>query len=482
MSTRAPPTRPWRRPLAPLAPLAAIAALALLLLPAHAQATSTATDLANSKTAGIRYIQSLQQIDGSFATGARSPSLDWALSALAAARVHPADSIARGGTDDGRGFYRTLLSTASWPSVSPVVTDYERGTLNAYAAGIDPARVAIGRNLIANIYSEWQTARPGYWGTPDLFNGTVFALLALGGARTTGSVQRVPQTLLDKSIAIVRANQHDDGGWTYQRVAGDATRRRATSDIDMTGATMAAMCVAGVRNSDTDVVEGKNFLRSKLLDGSGAFDYPFGVNTNSNGWAVQGLNACGIGAESGDFTTRSGNTPIDFLLSQQFRAGDGGWKYLTTDRASSAYASIDALRAEAGGGFTATPPTPSTPGEAQWEGDRDFSRTRGVTSTLALTIDDASGTLDVCSIPIAPAAASATLGLVLDAAIASATPAGCVSRVTPSSGSSTITEINGTTNGGGQSWRSTIDGAGTRAASRGTTVRLGDTIYLSYGP
>lgn len=478
MSTRAPPTRPWRRP---LALLAAIAALALLLLPAHAQATSTATDLANSKTAGIRYIQSLQQTDGSFATGVRSPPLDWALSALAAARVHPADSIARGGTDDGRGFYRTLLSTATWPSASPVVTDYERGALNAYAAGIDPARVAIERNLIANIYSEWQTARPGYWGTPDLFNGTVFALLALGGARTTGGVQRVPQALLDKSIAIVRANQHDDGGWSYQRVAGDATRRRATSDIDMTGATMAALCAAGVRSSDTDVVEGKNFLRGKLLDGSGAFDYPFGVNTNSNGWAVQGLNACGIGAESGDFTTRSGNTPIDFLLAQQFRAGDGGWKYLTTDRASSPYASIDALRAEAGGGFTATPPVASTRAEAQWEGDANFSTTRGVASTLALVIDDASGTLNVCSVPIAPAAATTNLGAVLDAARTSSTPASCVTSITPTSGTSTIRELNGTTNGA-DTWRSTIDGAGTRAASRGTTVRLGDTIYLNYGP
>ncbi len=478
MSTRAPPTRPRRRP---FALLAAIAAVALLLAPTHAQATSTARDLADSKTAGIRYVQSLQQTDGRFATGVSAPELDWALSALAAAGVAPADSIAMGGTDNGRGYYRTLLSTATWPSGSPVVTDYERGLLNAYAAGIDPARVAIGRNLLANIAGEWQTARPGYWGTPDLFNGTVFGLLALAGARTTGGVQRVPQALLDKSIAIVRANQHDDGGWTYQRVAGDATRRRGASDIDMTGAAMAAMCAAGVRSSDADVVDAKNFLRGQLVNATGAFNAMFGVNTNSNAWAVSGLNVCGIAAEGADFTTAMGFTPIDFLLSQQFRATNGGWKYLTTDRAPNAYASLDALRAEAGGGFTAQPPVPATRAEPQWVGDRDFSRTRGVTSTLALVIDDGSGTLAVCSVPIAPAAASTTLGPVLDAAIASATPAGCVSRVTPSSGSSTITEINGTTNGGGSTWRSTIDGAGTRAASRGTTVRLGDTIYLYYG-
>ncbi|HEY6781215.1 MAG TPA: hypothetical protein VI111_09680, partial [Thermoleophilaceae bacterium] len=244
---------------------------------------------------------------------------------------------------------------------------------------------------------------------------------------------------------------------------------------------MAALCAAGVRNSDTDVVEGKNFLRGKLLDRSGAFDYPFGVNTNSNGWAVQGLNVCGIGAESADFTTRSGNTPIDFLLAQQFRSTNGGWKYLTTDSVPSAYASIDALRAEAGGGFTAEPPTPSTRTESQWVGDANFSRTAGVTSTLALVIDDGGGTLNVCSVPVAPAADRTNLGTVLDAARTSSTPASCVTSITPSSGTSTIRELNGTTNGG-DSWRSTIDGAGTRAASRGTSVSLGDTIYLNYGP
>jgi hypothetical protein len=476
MSSRAPPSsrRRW-----PLALMAAIAA-AVTLLPAQALATSTARDLADSKTAGIRYIQSLQQTDGRFATAVSSPELDWALSALAAAGVAPVDSIASRGTDNGRGYYRTLLSTATWPSASPVVTDYERGSLNAYAAGIDPARVAIGRNLIASVASNWQTARPGYWGTPDLFNGTVFGLLALAGARTQGGVQRLPQVLLDKSIAIVRANQHDDGGWTYQRVAGDAGRRAAASDIDMTGATMASMCAAGVRSTDSDIVDAKNFLRTELDDTTGAFDTTFGHNTNSNGWAVQGLNVCRIASEGADFTTRSRMTPIDFLLAQQFRAGDGGWKYLTTDRASSPYASIDALRAEAGGGFTAEPPRPLTGAASQWVGDRDFSTTRGVTSDLALVIDDGGGTLNVCSVSIAPARTTTTLGDVLDAARAASTPGSCVTRITPTTGGGTITELNGTSNGGGLTWQYSIDGAGLRAATRAVTVRLGDTIYLSY--
>jgi hypothetical protein len=77
--------------------------------------------------------------------------------------------------------------------------------------------------------------------------------------------------------------------------------------------------------------------------------------------------------------------------------------------------------------------------------------------------------------------ATTTLGAVLDAASSSATPAGCVASVTPSSGTGTITALNGETNSGITTWKSSIDGATAVAASRGTTVHLGDTLYLRYG-
>ncbi|MCL2728788.1 MAG: hypothetical protein FWE15_02040 [Actinomycetia bacterium] len=455
-------------------PLAAGALLFTAAVPAGA--TSTAAQITASTDAGVAYLKTLQAADGSYAGSGLSN--EWAFSAFAAAGTAAADVFP--GTDtskDARTVYRALLATAAWPSGSPVVTDYERGTLNAYAAGIDPARVGTGRNLIADIASYWQTSSPGYFGPPANFNGTVFGLLALAGAKTQSGVQRVPQALLDTSVAAVRANEHDDGGWNYSQAAGDPTQLATASDIDMTGATLASLCSAGVPASDPAVVAGKNFLKGKLTSATGGFDSMFGANTDSNAWAVSGLNACGINAQGTDFTTTARKTPVDFLIAQQLASG-GGFRYLPTDTGPSAYSSIDAVRALAGGGFTATPPAPVTAGAPTWVATTGF--TSGATSTLALVVDDGTGALKVCSVPVTPTGSTTTLGAVLDAAATSAAPAGCVTSVTPSSGTGTVTALNGTANSGTTTWKSSIDGAAAATASRGTTVHLGDTVYLHY--
>jgi hypothetical protein len=455
-------------------PLAAGALLFTAAAPAGA--TSTAAQITASKNAGVAYLKTLQAADGSYAGSGLSN--EWAFSAFAAAGTAAVDVYPGGDTSkNARTVYRNLLATAAWPSTSPVVTDYERGALNAYAAGIDPARVGTGRNLIADIASYWQTASPGYFGPPANFNGTVFALLALAGAKTQAGVQRVPQALLNASVAVVRANEHNDGGWNYSQAAGNPTQLATASDIDMTGATLASLCSAGVPNTDSAVVAGKNFLKGKLVNTSGAFNSMFGANTDSNGWAVSGLNACGFNPQGTDFTTAAHKTPIDFLIAQQFSPG-GGFRYLPTDTGPASYSSIDAVRALAGGGFTAAPPTPVTAGAPTWVATTTF--TGGSTSKLALVVDDGTGALKVCSVPVTATGTTTTLGAVLDAAAASATPAGCVTSVTPSSGTGTITALNGTANTGSTTWKSSIDGATAAAASRGTTVHLGDTLYLHY--
>ncbi|MFE9662692.1 hypothetical protein [Streptomyces sp. NPDC005955] len=458
-----------------LAVPAALGAFALTALPAAA--TSTPAQIATSKTNGVAYLKSLQAADGSYAgTGL---SNEWAFSAFAAAGTAVVD-VAPGGdtTKNARTVYRTLLSTAGWPSATPVVTDYERATLNAYAAGIDPARVSASRNLIADVYGYWQNAEAGYFGPSATYNGTVFAGLALAGAKTQTGVRRVPQALLDKVVTRIRANQHHDGGWDFQKAEGNPTRLSAPGDIDMTGASMAALCAAGVPNTDADVVQAKAFLKSKLVAANGAFNALYGVNTNSNGWAVAGLNACGINPQTGDFLTTLGKTPVDFLIAQQYNPG-GGFKYKSTDTVPSAYASIDALRAVAGGGFTAAPPTPVTAGAPKWVAASAFAP--GTATELALTVDDGMGNLKVCSVAFTPTAATATLGDVLDAAATSATPSGCVTGVTPSSGTGTITSLNGTSNSGSQTWKVSVDGSAFAAASRGRTIGVGDTVALRWG-
>ncbi|MFJ3493628.1 hypothetical protein ACIPPJ_08500 [Streptomyces sp. NPDC086091] len=454
---------------------AAAGAFALTALPAAA--TSTPAQIATSKTNGVTYLKSLQAADGSYAGSGLSN--EWAFSAFAAAGTAAVD-VTPGGdaTKNARTVYRTLLSSASWPSASPVVTDYERATLNAYAAGIDPARVSASRNLIADIYGYWQTAEAGYFGPSANFNGTVFAALALNGAKTQAGQVRVPQALRDKVVTRLRANQHNDGGWNYGKAEGNPSQLAAASDIDMTGAAMAALCVSGVPNTDTDIVQAKAFLKSKLVNNSGAFNAMFGVNTDSNGWAVSGLNACGINPQTGDFLTTLGKTPVDFLIAQQFNPG-GGFKYLPSDTGPSAYASIDGLRAVAGGGFTSAPPAPVTPGAPQWVAQGTFAS--GTATRLALTVDDGAGGLKVCAVALTPTGTTTTLGAVLDAAVGAATPSGCVTTVTPSSGTGTITSLNGKANSGSTTWKASVDGAAFGTATRQQVVNVGDTIALRWG-
>ncbi|ADI04381.1 hypothetical protein SBI_01260 [Streptomyces bingchenggensis BCW-1] len=471
MSRTVPPS--FRRPVLTVA--AALGAFALTTLPAAA--TATPAQIATSRTNGVAYLKSLQTADGSYAGAGLSN--EWAFSAFAAAGTAAVDVTPDGDTNkNARTVYRNLLSTSGWPSSSPVVTDYERATLNAYAAGIDPARVSASRNLIADIYGYWQNSEPGYFGPSANFNGTVFAALALGGAKTQSGQTRIPQALRDAIITRLRANQHNDGGWNYAKAEGDPSKLSEASDIDMTGAAMAALCVSGVPNTDTDIVQAKAFLRSKLVAGSGAFNALFGVNTDSNGWAVSGLNACGINPQTGDFLTSQGKTPVDFLIAQQFNPG-GGFKYLPGDTSPSAYASIDGLRAVAGGGFTSAPPVPTTSGAPQWVSQGTF--TSGTATKLALTVDDGAGNLKTCSVTLTPTGSTTTLGAVLDAATGAATPSGCVTAVTPSTGTGTITSLNGKANSGSNTWKVSLDGSSFTSATREYAVAGGDTIAVRWG-
>ena len=116
----------------------------------------------------------------------------------------------------------------------------------------------------------------------------MFGLLALADAKTTTGAQRVPQVVLDQAVEAVKANQHTDGGWTWEKAAGSKEALEKASEPDMTGAAMAALCAAGVANTDESIANAKKYLVSKFVKASGAFESTFGVNTDTNAWAVQG--------------------------------------------------------------------------------------------------------------------------------------------------------------------------------------------------
>jgi hypothetical protein len=437
-------------------------------------------------SAGVAYLKAQQQTNGSFPgdpgyTGEGFGG-EWALTSLAAARVAAANVKASESATDARTYYRGLVGdTATWPTTSePPVADFETAALAAYAAGIDPARVSPSQNLIAQIVARYQPTNPGYYGDPESFVDTVFGLLALADTKTRMGKQRVPQALLEESVAAIRRNQHTDGGWTYLKAEGDKEALEEPAEAELTGAAIAALCSAGVPASNSTVVTGKDYLVADLdaePAGSGAFETTFGSNTDSNAWAVEGLNACGISAQSAEFTTTQGKTPVDFLVSQQL--ADGGFAYEAGGTTPDFYSSQDAVRALAGGGFMAKPPTPT--GAPRWVYETQFSTSKSVPALLTLVINKGAAPLTVCAVTITPEATKTTLADVLRAAEVAAAPTGCVTAFTPASGSGAITSIDGAPEPPAADWKVSIDGGVEKQAKRNTTIEIGDTIYLRLG-
>jgi hypothetical protein len=304
----------------------------------------------------------------------------------------------------------------------------------------------------------------------------VFGLLALAGAKTTAGAQRIPQIVLDQAIEAVKANQHTDGGWTWAKAAGSEEELKKASEPDMTGAALAALCGAGVANTNEAVVNAKSYLVS-IFDGTtGAFKNTFGNNTDSNAWAVQGLKACGIDPQGAEFTGGGSGkkTPVDFLIGQQQKSG--GFRYGTSGTTVDEYASQDAVRALGSGGFTAPPPKPKS--GLQWKGVTEFATGEAETTSLALIVNDGSSPLKICSVTLAPKATTTTLAAVLTAAVAGTTPASCVSSFLPTSGEGAVTQVNGAPAVPAEKWNVAIDNGTETLAKRSTVIHVGDTIYL----
>jgi hypothetical protein len=447
------------------------ATLIALALPAFASATATPTEISTALGKGVSYLEGLQTTSGEI------PGFggDWALSSLAAAGVAPAD-VNEAGTagHDARSWYQGVVGTPGWPEFG-VATDFERGALLAYAAGIDPARAAKRQNLIAKVASTYQPAKPGYYG--ETMNATSFALMVLGQAKTTAGARRFPPAVLEDAEAAIAANQHDDGGWTWQIAAGNPTALASASEPDMTGAAMAALCGAGVPATDATIVDARAYLATAFNGTTGAFESEFGGNTDTNAWAVNGLKACGIDPQGAEFTGGGMKkpTPLSYLIGQQ--VSGGGFRYSTGSSAEE-YASQDAIRALGAGGFTAVPPKPAS--GPQWTGVTEFATGATETTSLALVIETGAGAPSVCSVTLAPGATTTTLATVLDAAVAATAPAGCVTGFLPSSGSGAITQVNGVPAAPAERWTVSIDGGAKTTATRATAIHVGDTIDLSY--
>ncbi len=457
-----------------LARLAVLVACLVALAPASATA-ATPEQIEQSVASATSWIRTQQDP----ATGALNGfGGDWSLTALAAAGVHPADVHGPNPSDPSLvDYYRASWITPEFAAPTDpdanqnpnfyTAADYARVTLLARASGLDPAALSAEQNTIAQLAALWRVG--GTYGQESLLNHSVFGMLAVA------STGYAPAILQARSASLIRTNQHNDGGWTFG-IVNDETDRNAVSDIDMTGAALAALCTSGVITADPTVADGIAFLESKFLPETGAFDAMFGANADSNAWALHGLVACGVDTGAAPWTTATGKSPQDFLLSLQRTSGPGAgsFKYLPSegdDDPPNLYTTQDALRALAGEDFIVTPPgrvNPADPSEMPAPVVPD-----GTPVPMTLLVDNGTGTLRLCRVT-APTAA--TVADVLTAAQTESTPTGCVFGLQLGADNEVV-RLNGRLSTADQPWLATtrLDG---ESAAGAQTVGLGDFVYL----
>ncbi|HEX7289930.1 MAG TPA: hypothetical protein VF250_02275 [Conexibacter sp.] len=436
-----------------LATLAGVAALA----PAPA-AAATDQQVQQAIDAAADWLAARQLPDGSFGVNS---GLDpaWALVALAAAGRHAADlRPAAGGpgapsAQDAQLAIWTAADPSAWLAGGVAqATDFERAILEAHAAGLQPTRLSAARNLLAGLAPYWLDG--WFTSTRSVFNHTLFGLLALDALP-------VPQALRERVAAVVELNQHDDGGWTSVPAVDPATRA-SVSEVDATGAALAALCGAGRTRADASVADGIALLRARRApDGSLG-------NVNAASWALDGMGACGLRRGAAGWTADDELT-VDALLADRLANGPDAGAWGTAGHADP-YATADAVRALAAAAFVVDPP-------ARLDAVDPVVRAApvvpaGTVVPVALVLDVGDGAPRLCA---TQAPVGASVAAVLEAARTASQPTGCVGPLVVDDG--VVASLDGRAALPGGGWRAGLDG-GAESAAGPQAVPFGAVLSL----
>jgi hypothetical protein len=466
-----------RRPRRRRAPLAFALVAALAATPGTAGA-ATPQQVADARDRAAAWLVERQQPSGSLGSS-RGLDAAWALLGLAghgthAADLRPAGALAAPSAQDHYAGLWAAGDDAAWSSNgTPQATDYARTILIARAAGVDPTRVAPAQNLPAKLARFW---RSGYFQSRTaVLNQTIFGLLALERVAAT------PPGLVAQLADHVEAAQHDDGGYGYvtaesqPAVPGGPSPLASPSDVDLTGAALAALCGAGRTIADASVADAVTFLATRRRP-SGAIGTGTIGNVDANAWALQGLGACGVRPGTAAWTTGGFDAAVDWLLATQ--RADGAWALypeLSASQPADPYATQDVLRALVDApGFAIEPPARATPGDPVWR--PVVTPPSGTAISVALAIDTGfAAERRFCEVPTVE---GASLRDLLAAARTAATPSDCLSDVRWDGATlSVLNERRSVSPSGG--WRWSVDGERTEsAADAGRSVTAGAVVGL----
>jgi energy-coupling factor transport system substrate-specific component len=302
----------WRQP------AVATAVLAALLLPAIIPGSARAASAGRAAD----WLESMQNADGGFGSSPGDPSgaaiTGWAMLGLEAAGRNPLD-VSRG-SNTPVDFLRSHIAEMSSSG------DLARTIVALEGAGVDPRSFA-GQNLVEEL-----RGRRGKDGSFEGWPGTTsYSVIALRTAGATGGMEQTLSWLNDV--------QNGDGGW------GDEPGQ--PSNADVTASVMQAM-------PHTKAAErGLSYLRRHQHSNGGfALGGSGGVNSQSTGWAVQGMIAIGIDPAG---MTSGGNSALDYLTAQQ--ASNGHFRYSASSDQTPIWVTGEALVAAAGKALPISPPS-----------------------------------------------------------------------------------------------------------------------------
>jgi len=232
----------------------------------------------------LRNNQTIQGDIGGFATSA------WVTMAIATAGEDPHDWKA------GSNSIVDYLAANAGDATS--VTDYARMTLAIVAADEDPTSFG-GRDFVNLLKGQYNS---GQIGDTSLLNDDFWGVIALISAGESQSSE-----LVANSVAFIKANQNDDGGWSWGVGQG--------SDVDDTACAVMALIAARESSSSNAITNGLNYIKSQQADNGGFLSWG-ATNPSTDSWAIDAIVVAGQNPTS-SYWTKNNNTPIDDLLGFQ---------------------------------------------------------------------------------------------------------------------------------------------------------------------
>ncbi|HVW46621.1 MAG TPA: choice-of-anchor D domain-containing protein, partial [Solirubrobacterales bacterium] len=391
--------------------------LACLGFAPGARAEVTQSEIDAAVKAGAAWLRTQQSQSGLI----RGFNGDWATTTLAAAGINAADVRGSGALRSLQDYWAMTYAEPEWAELPSRIGPGQIGkaALIGWSAGLQPTRISAEVNLAADLASIYDPAT-GAFGGSDNTNVIGFALLGMPYMGFPAGVEAA-------ATDVVLANQHTDGGWTYEE--GGST----PGDIDMTGAALAMVCSNGYGPGDPRVAAGLQFLRGLENETTGALEGQTpgipAINAPSIAWALIGIQACGEDPQGPNWTTPANTNPIEYVLHELVITSGpqaGSIRYVPTSSATdpnNVNGTEAMARALSGHLFSADPPPreiPTLPAVRPAP-----SVAAGTTVPIALTIEGA-GATRMCAVKVP---SGTPLVEALRSAETSSVPAGCVGGV-----------------------------------------------------